>query len=78
MEKLISSNTHDDILFFTNKGRVFQTKVYELPEGSRVSKGQALVNFLQLQNGESHQAVLTLSKKDGGQILGNVHQKRTD
>jgi DNA gyrase subunit A len=64
VEKLISSNTHDDILFFTNKGRVFQTKVYELPEGSRVSKGQALVNFLQLQSGETSQAVLTFSKKD--------------
>jgi DNA gyrase subunit A len=63
VEKLISSNTHDDILFFTNKGRVFLTKVYELPEGSRVSKGQALVNFLQLQNNETAQAVLTFSKK---------------
>ncbi len=69
VEKLISSNTHDDILFFTNKGRVFQTKVYELPEGSRVSKGQALVNFLQLGQGETAQAVLTLSKKDGAKFL---------
>jgi DNA gyrase subunit A len=69
VEKLISSNTHDDILFFTNKGRVFQTKVYELPEGSRVSKGQALVNFLQLGQGETSQAVLTLSKKDGSKYL---------
>jgi DNA gyrase subunit A len=69
VEKLISSNTHDDILFFTNKGRVFQTKVYELPEGSRVSKGQALVNFLQLQNGETSQAVLTFSKKDDAKFL---------
>jgi DNA gyrase subunit A len=69
VEKLISSNTHDDILFFTNKGRVFQTKVYELPEGSRTSKGQALVNFLQLQNNETAQAVLTFSKKDEAKFL---------
>ena len=69
VEKLISSNTHDDILFFTNKGRVFQTKVYELPEGSRTAKGQALVNFLQLQNGETSQAVLTFSKKDAAKFL---------
>ncbi len=69
VEKLISSNTHDDILFFTNKGRVFQTKVYELPEGTRVSKGQALVNFLQLQSGETSQAVLTFSKKDNAKFL---------
>ncbi len=69
VEKLISSHTHDDILFFTNKGRVFQTKVYELPEGSRTSKGQALVNFLQLGAGETGQAVLTLSKKDDAKFL---------
>ncbi len=70
VDKLISSNTHDDILFFTNKGRVFQTKVYELPEGSRVSKGQALVNFLQLGAGESAQAVLTLASAKGGSASG--------
>lgn len=69
VDKLISSNTHDDILFFTNKGRVFQTKVYELPEGSRTAKGQALVNFLQLGAGETGQAVLTLPKKGGAKFL---------
>lgn len=69
VEKLISSNTHDDILFFTNKGRAFQTKVYELPEGSRVSKGQALVNFLQLGAGEYSTGVLTLGKKSDAKFL---------
>ncbi|MCL5774878.1 MAG: DNA gyrase subunit A [Patescibacteria group bacterium] len=69
VDKMLSSNTHEDILFFTNRGRVFQTKVYELPEGSRTSKGQALVNFLQLQNGETAQAVLTLSKKDASKYF---------
>jgi DNA gyrase subunit A len=69
VEKLISANTHEDILFFTNKGRVFLTKVYELPEGSRVSKGQALVNFLQLTQGEYATAVLTLNKKNGDKYL---------
>ncbi len=69
VEKLISANTHDDILFFTNKGRVFQTKVYELPEGSRTSKGQALVNFLQLAAGETTTAVLILGKKDEAKFL---------
>ncbi len=69
VDKLISSNTHDDILFFTNKGRAFQTKVYELPEGSRVSKGQALVNFLQLGQGEYTTGVLTLGKKDESKFL---------
>lgn len=62
VDKLISANTHDNVLFFTNKGRVFQTKAYELPEGSRTSKGQALVNFLQLGSGETMQAVFTVGK----------------
>ena len=69
IDKLISANTHDDILFFTNKGRVFQTKVYELPEGSRISKGQALVNFLQLGSGEVATAVLALSKNEPAKFL---------
>lgn len=69
VDKMLASNTHDDILFFTNKGRVFQTKVYELPEGSRVSKGQALVNFLQLGQGETAGSVLTFSKKDQAKFL---------
>ena len=44
--------THDNLLFFTNTGRVFQTKAYEIGEGSRVARGQAIVNFLQLAPGE--------------------------
>ena len=45
-------STHDNLLFFTNTGRVFQTKAYEIAEGSRVARGQAIVNFLQLAPGE--------------------------
>ncbi len=63
VEWLRTTNTHDDILFFTNKGRVFQTKVYELPEASRTARGQALVNFLELPTSETVQSVLTISKK---------------
>lgn len=64
VEQLLSAETHDDILFFTNKGRVFQTKVYELPESSRTAKGQALVNFLNLTPGESATGVLTYGKAE--------------
>ena len=42
----LTSNTHDGLLFFTNKGKVYQSKAYEIPEGSRTSKGRAIVNFL--------------------------------
>jgi DNA gyrase subunit A len=69
IETLMSANTHDDMLFFTNKGRVFVTKAYEIPESSRVSKGQALVNFLQLGNDEFATAVLALSKKTTAKYL---------
>lgn len=64
VEHLLSSETHDDILFFTNKGRVFQTKVYEIPESTRTSKGQALVNFLDLPPGEFATGVLTYGKAE--------------
>jgi len=48
VEQSLIANTHDRILFFTDTGRVFQTFAYEIPEGARVAKGRALVNFLEL------------------------------
>ncbi|OGE80100.1 MAG: DNA gyrase subunit A [Candidatus Doudnabacteria bacterium RIFCSPHIGHO2_01_FULL_45_18] len=63
VEWMQTSNTHDDILFFTTKGRVFATKVYELPEASRTARGQALVNFLELPSDEMVSSILTISKK---------------
>lgn len=48
VEQSLIANTHDRILFFTDMGRVFQTLAYEIPEGTRVAKGRALVNFLEL------------------------------
>jgi DNA gyrase subunit A len=69
IDSILSASTHDDIMFFTNKGRVFVTKAYELPDSSRTSKGQALVNFLQLGSGEFATAVLALDKKGGSKFL---------
>ncbi|HEX5429965.1 MAG TPA: DNA gyrase subunit A [Patescibacteria group bacterium] len=69
VEWLKTTNTHDDILFFTNKGRVFQTKVYELPETSRTARGQALVNFLELPANEMVSSILTIGKKTQAQFL---------
>ncbi len=51
-------STHDYLLFFTNKGKVYRLKVYELPEGSRTAKGSALVNLLPLRDGERVMAVI--------------------
>jgi len=55
-------NTHDNLLFFTNTGRVFQTKAYEIPEASRVARGQAVVNFLELAPKEEVNALVALKE----------------
>jgi DNA gyrase subunit A len=65
IEHILSASTHDNILFFTNKGRVFGTKAWEIPETSRQAKGQALVNLLNLEGGEEIRSVLPLSKDSG-------------
>jgi len=57
------ANTHDVILFFTDKGRIFKTKVYEVPAASRQAKGNAIVNVIQLAPEEQVTAVITLNKK---------------
>lgn len=63
IEHILSASTHDQILFFTNKGRVFGTKAWEIPETSRQAKGQALVNLLNLESGEEIRSVLPLTKE---------------
>ncbi len=65
IEHILSASTHDNILFFTNRGRVFGTKAWEIPESSRQAKGQALVNLLNLEAGEEIRSVLPLAKDSG-------------
>ncbi|HOZ80704.1 MAG TPA: DNA gyrase subunit A [Candidatus Woesebacteria bacterium] len=62
IENMLSVNTHDELLFFTNKGRVFKTKVWDVPESSRQSKGQAVVNLINIVQGETVQTVLPVTK----------------
>src|SRR5690606_17487298 len=63
-------STHDFLLFFTNKGRVFRLKTYEVPSASLSAKGIALVNLLQLQPEETVSAVINISKQmQGGNLL---------
>jgi DNA gyrase subunit A len=59
IEHLFVSSTHDYLLFFTNRGKIYRLKVYELPEASRTAKGRALVNLLPLREGERVQSVLS-------------------
>ncbi len=65
IEHLFVTSTHDFLLFFTNRGKVYRLKVYELPEASRTAKGRALVNLLPLREGERVQSVL--STRDFGE-----------
>lgn len=77
IESILTANTHDDLLFFTNKGKVYKLKVHELPEGSRQAKGQAIVNLLELSQGETVQSTLTLSSgqnaQDGFVVASTKH-----
>jgi DNA gyrase subunit A len=59
IEHLFICSTHDYLLFFTNRGKIYRSKVYELPEAQRTAKGRALVNILPLREGERVQSVLS-------------------
>ena len=59
---LLTTSTHDDLLFFTDKGKVYQIKMYDLPEGRRATKGKSIMNFLSLEAGENINSVLPMSK----------------
>lgn len=65
--EFIAGNTHDDLLFFTNLGKVYQTKMYEIPEGTRQAKGKAIANFLSLSADEKVTSVLPVPKTKKGQ-----------
>ena len=65
LSHFFSAETHDNILFFTDKGRVFQTKVYEIPASSRTSKGKAIHNFLELPTDENVSAIVSYADKRG-------------
>lgn len=77
VEHCLCTSTHSDLLFFTNRGRVFQTKTYEIPEFARQAKGQAAVNFLQLAPEEKVTAVIALSKETPKKYLFMLTQKGT-
>ena len=69
IEHLFICSTHDYLLFFTNRGKVYRSKVYELPEASRTAKGRALVNILPLREGERVQSVLSTRDYSEGRFL---------
>jgi DNA gyrase subunit A len=77
IEHLFVTSTHDYLLFFTNRGKVYRLKVYELPEASRTARGRALVNLLPLREGERVQSVLSTRDFTEGKYLVFATRKGT-
>lgn len=69
VENLFITSTHNFIMFFTNKGKVYRLKGYELPEGGRTAKGMAIVNLLQLDADEKISAIFPVEKDHDGQYI---------
>lgn len=69
IEELMMTTTHHYVMFFTNTGRVYRLKAYEIPEAGRTARGTAIINLLQLMPGERITAVIPISNFDEGQYL---------
>ncbi|MDD4937727.1 MAG: DNA gyrase subunit A [Candidatus Shapirobacteria bacterium] len=69
IECMLSADTHDDLLFFTNRGRVFKTKVWDIQEGTRQAKGQAVINLINILPGENVHTILTISKNSESKFI---------
>lgn len=66
---LLTASTHSDLLFFTNRGKVYQMKMYEVPEGKRATRGKSIMNFLSLADDESVTSILAMPKAQKGSAV---------
>ncbi len=82
VENIFTSSTHDDVMFFTNLGRVYRIKAYEIPEAGKTAKGRAMINLLQLSSGERVTATIPVKgNKEVGTLIMATKQgliKRTN
>ena len=83
VEKMFVCCTHDPILLFSSKGKVYSIKGYEIPEANRTARGRAIVNVIQLEQGEKIEAVLPVSENNGGYLVmatekGLIKKTHTD
>ena len=69
VENMFVCNTHDDLMFFTNKGKVFTIKAFEVPEAQKTAKGRAIVNLLQVTEGEKVTAIIPVENLENGYLL---------
>lgn len=72
IEHILSASTHDMVLFFTNKGRVFGSKAWEIPETSRQAKGHAIVNLINIEQGETIMSVLPITEDAKNLIMSTA------
>ena len=77
IEDLLMTTTHHYVMFFTNKGRVYRLKTYEIPEGSRTSRGVAIINLLQLNPGEKISALIPIKDYEDDKNLFMVTKNGT-
>ncbi|MBU2540246.1 DNA gyrase subunit A [Patescibacteria group bacterium] len=68
VEHFLSASTHDNLLFFTDSGKVFQTQLYEIPEGTRVARGRGLLNFLEISNEDKVLELLPITKEETAKV----------
>jgi DNA gyrase subunit A len=73
VEHFLTASTHDNLMFFTDSGKVFQTQVYEIPEGNRVARGRGLLNFLELS---AEEKVLSLVPMEKSALGAKVEDKK--
>jgi len=69
VKQIFTASTHDTILFFSNKGKLYRLKGYEIPEAGRTAKGTAIVNLLRLDNGEKISAIIPITNFEDGKYL---------
>lgn len=69
LQQIMTANTHDNVLFFTTRGRAFQTKAWEIPVGSRTSKGKLVQNFLDISAEEKISAIVAYPAKQAGYLV---------
>lgn len=69
VENMFITNTHDDIMFFSSKGKVYTLKGYEIPEGQKTARGRAVVNLLPVEKDESIQAIIPMTDATEGSLI---------
>ena len=69
VEHFLTASTHDNLMFFTDSGKILQTQVYEIPEGTRVARGRGILNFLELSNEEKVLSLIPIVKDDPAKYL---------